>query len=61
MSGMYTADNFTDENAKFASIQLAHPHKNYIHEDDLNDADIAILCLKKVLLAIYNFHLLGEE
>lgn len=48
--GMYNIDNFADENAKFAYIESAHPHDNYIHDDDLNDADIAILTLKKVLI-----------
>lgn len=48
--GMYNLDNFADENAKFAYIQTVHPHDQYIHDDDLNDADIAILSLKKALV-----------
>lgn len=47
--GMYNIDNFADENAQFAYIQSVHPHDNYIYDDDLNDADIAILYLKKQL------------
>lgn len=49
MPGMYNIDNFADENAQFAHIQSIYAHENYIHDDDLNDADIAILSLKKVL------------
>lgn len=48
--GMYNIDNFADENAKFAYIDSVHPHEDYINDDDLNDADIAILRLKKILI-----------
>lgn len=48
--GMYNIDNFADENAKFAYIESVHAHQEYIYEDDLNDADIAILYLKQVLV-----------
>lgn len=48
--GMYNIDNFADENAKFAFVDTVHAHHDYINDDDLNDADIAILRLKKVLI-----------
>ncbi|XP_062712141.1 serine protease gd-like [Aedes albopictus] len=48
--GMYNIDNFADDNANFAFIDSVHPHNDYINDDDLNDADIAILRLKKVLI-----------
>lgn len=48
--GMYNIDNFADENANFAYIDRVFAHNDYIHDDDLNDADIAILRLKQVLV-----------
>lgn len=41
--GMFNLDNFFDENAKFADIDAITPHEQYIHGDELNDADVAIL------------------
>lgn len=48
--GMYNIDNFVDENANLMYISSVHPHEDYINDDDFNDADIAILRLKTVLI-----------
>ncbi|XP_062541181.1 serine protease gd-like [Armigeres subalbatus] len=48
--GMHNIDNFFEENAQFAYVEAVFPHDEYIHEDDLNDADVAVLLLKKELL-----------
>lgn len=45
--GMYNIDNFFDENAKIADIDAVIPHDDYVQEDDLNDADVAVLRLKR--------------
>lgn len=52
--GMYNIDNFFEENAQFAYVGAIFPHDEYAHEDDLNDADLAVLLLKKELL--FNDH-----
>lgn len=48
--GMYNIDNFVDDNIKLAYVDSVHPHNDYINDDDLNDADIAILRLRQVLI-----------
>lgn len=52
--GMYNIDNFFEENAQIAYVEAVFPHNEYVHEDDLNDADLAVLLLKKEL--IFNDH-----
>ncbi|XP_053690915.1 CLIP domain-containing serine protease B4-like [Sabethes cyaneus] len=47
--GMYNIDNFLDKNAVLADVAEVIPHEDYIFDDDLNDADIAVLRLQKVL------------
>uniref|UniRef100_A0A1Q3EVR5 Putative trypsin n=1 Tax=Culex tarsalis TaxID=7177 RepID=A0A1Q3EVR5_CULTA len=47
--GMYNVDNFFDEGAQFADVDAVIPHEDYDHEDDLNDADVAVLRLKAPL------------
>ncbi|XP_055641438.1 serine protease gd-like [Toxorhynchites rutilus septentrionalis] len=47
--GMHNIDNFLDENAKIVDIDRVIPHEEYIHDDDTNDADIAVLRLKRQL------------
>lgn len=44
--GMYNVDNFFDEAAQFSDVDAVIPHEDYDHEDDLNDADVAVLRLK---------------
>ncbi|XP_039443517.1 CLIP domain-containing serine protease B15-like [Culex pipiens pallens] len=41
--GMYNKDNFFDENAKIVNIEKIIPNDEYVQEDDLNDADVAVL------------------
>ncbi|XP_058450835.1 serine protease gd-like [Malaya genurostris] len=49
--GMYNIDNFFDENAKIAYIEEVIPHDDYVDDDDdLKDADVAVLRLKKELV-----------
>lgn len=40
---MYNKDNFFDENAKIVNIEKVIPNDEYVQEDDLNDADVAVL------------------
>ncbi|XP_055637711.1 serine protease gd-like [Toxorhynchites rutilus septentrionalis] len=47
--GMYHIDNFLDDNAKFADVQSVIPNSEYAPEEDLSDADLAILVLTKSL------------
>lgn len=44
--GMYNIDNFLDENAKIVAIDKIIASDEYIQDDDLNDADVAVLKLK---------------
>lgn len=43
---MYNIDNFLDENAKIVAIDKIIASDEYIQDDDLNDADVAVLKLK---------------
>ncbi|XP_058817560.1 phenoloxidase-activating factor 1-like [Topomyia yanbarensis] len=47
--GMYNIDNFFDDNAILADIEEVIPHEDYIYDDDLNDADLAVLRLKQMV------------
>ncbi|XP_038121939.1 coagulation factor IX-like [Culex quinquefasciatus] len=47
--GMYNIDNFFDDHAQIVDIDRIIPNEEYIHEDDTNDADIAVLRLKSTL------------
>ncbi|XP_055641651.1 serine protease gd-like isoform X2 [Toxorhynchites rutilus septentrionalis] len=47
--GMFNTDNFFDENAQLSDVEQIIPHEEYVHDDDLNDADIALLRLKTTL------------
>lgn len=44
--GMFNIDDFFDENAQLAEIDAIIHHEEYVHDDDLNDADIALLRFK---------------
>ncbi|XP_065076657.1 serine protease gd-like [Ochlerotatus camptorhynchus] len=48
--GMYNIDNFFEENAQFSYVEAVIPHDEYEHEEDLSDADLAVLRLKKELV-----------
>lgn len=48
--GMYNLENFFDDNAKFAYVEKVTVHEDYVQDDDLNDADIAVLKLQKDLI-----------
>ncbi|XP_055610357.1 chymotrypsin-like protease CTRL-1 isoform X2 [Uranotaenia lowii] len=43
--GMYNIDNFFEENAKLADVEAIIAHDEYVPDDDLNDADVAVLRL----------------
>lgn len=47
--GMYNIDNFFDDHAQIVDIDRIIPNEEYIHEDDTNDADVAVLRLKSAL------------
>ncbi|XP_055608834.1 serine protease gd-like [Uranotaenia lowii] len=50
MPGMYNIDNYFDENAVYSPVDEIIPNSDYIQDDDLNDADVAVLRLKRELV-----------
>ncbi|XP_055608582.1 coagulation factor IX-like [Uranotaenia lowii] len=47
--GMYNIDNFLEKDAHLVQVEFVIPHGNYLHDEPLNDADVALLKLKEEL------------
>ncbi|XP_053690917.1 CLIP domain-containing serine protease B15-like [Sabethes cyaneus] len=47
--GMHNIDNFMEKNAEFRDVAAVLPHPEYAHDDEENDADLAVLRLREPL------------